>query len=525
MRNLIVAALAAWIALPSASATPICTTATLDVYLGSACNIGSVLFNFGAGVGLYHYSQGDQGNVPDTAVTVTPVDTASAQGEQFGFTFTGPWTANCVTVADPTCASGPDSPDIFLSFGAQLVGVPASVYFATGTLSLGISLVDQSGVDSGFLPVESFSTFGSVPMGGIALTILEPTDPTSGTVLMGLQSQNVDVTKDLPLTGGAVGDHATILSFTETFTLAAPEPGVAMLVAAGLILLLVVRRWKRLALPLVGVCALLGLGASSAHASAVACTDVTDIGGTSLANYLNISSSFSGTQGQCTLSGVLFTFVSYSDTLANSATPPASADASAIMVSPTALQPTNPGFQFVPNITYNSSNTLTLSLVISAQAIGPVGIEGVATAANGNASCHNNVCGAFGGQTTSTAGGIDIPYITNGQMLQGGLQLTTPAVLPLTTTMTLTDVLTLTGGGNLASSDHVSGLSLNIGLDPPGLSTPEPIGFLLIGGSLVALAVSVRRKKPSWRSADRRPAGSDPAGQKHSEADQAVAVN
>jgi hypothetical protein len=165
------------------------------------------------------------------------------------------------------------------------------------------------------------------------------------------------------------------------------------------------------------------------------------------------------------------------------------------------VDPTNldPGLDLVPVVTNATTSTESMTLVITAQAA-VNSIDDVTSTVTGIGSCVNSVCGSFGGGVTSNVGGINIPYAespsnpsgTETFSPVGGMQNTIPNPLSISTSMTLTDVITLTGGAAAGAIAHVSGLTLNVS-QANGTTTPEPVTFFVIGAGLVVLATGTRR--------------------------------
>jgi hypothetical protein len=471
-------------AIPSAHASPVCTNGTLTSYINvtttsGGCTVGDVLFQFGPSA--YDYTPASNqapAAQPDSTddVYLTIVDDGNS-GSQVGFTFT---TING-TSWNATDTGSAEDMDINLSFTAILENQPPNAGFDNTFLALNATLADSS-PNTGIAAYEYIEGGGNNPLNGadlgqivfFFLNSVNNYTQVGGTTLSPLDT-DLDVNKNLYGAAGALGDSATINSFSETFTYA-PEPGAPIMVAIGLLFLACVRWRKRLMLPLACL-AVFTLGPSNAHASTCATT--------TLANYIS--------QGGCTIGDVLFTVVSYTPTGGAPA-------ASSFTVVPTGST-LNPELEFEPVLQNNTTTPMSITLVITAQAsVNP--ISDVSTGITGGGSCFLNSCAKITGGVTTNVGGINIPYNETPSnpsgnqtfSLTGGTQNTNPNPLPLSTSVTITDVLTLTGGGNFASGAHVSNIDLTISQTPTTpTSTPEPLTFLAIGGSLIVLAGGARR--------------------------------
>jgi len=480
-----------------ASTVPCATLTNLQQYLDAAdgCTIGNVLFDFYTGTGgsgLYAYVQfGSLGDVPAADVNVTVNGDGNSPNSAFGFTFATQTTADPLTGKVPVweacynyngCDDNGQTPDLSLNFTAQLQNVPATTYFNSTTLSLDLA-VGTAGYDgtTGFQGGETvYNANNSATLGNTTLAVGSDTDPTSASIDLPGQNQYIFLNKDLALFAASPGDAGQIVSFTEEFNYVnAPEPTAALLAGLGILGLAAIRWRKRLAAPL--ACVAVAAGMCGSAQATPACTTTT------LANLLGTS---------CMVNDVLFTFVNYTDTMSPSGTPPIGADASNILVSPL-MTPFNPGFNIVPNATVLSTSTLNMTLQITAQStVNP--ITDIASGITGSANCLGSVCGSVGGSVTATAAGVNIPYTEtrngNTYTAAGGLQNTAPTPLPLTTTVTIYDVVTLTGGGTIFNLAHVSDLLLNLS-EAPGtpVAAPEPMSFLIIGGGLVLLACGARK--------------------------------
>ncbi len=109
---------------------------------------------------------------------------------------------------------------------------------------------------------------------------------------------SIDANKDILIASLDPGDLASLNSFEQLYDVNTPEPGVMLLTAGGLALLLLRKRRPSGR----GVGALLALGCLAvvgAHASPL-CTDTATIGGHTLDKYISA--------GSCVINGNLFTF-------------------------------------------------------------------------------------------------------------------------------------------------------------------------------------------------------------------------
>jgi len=467
-----------------ALATPICTDGTLASFqaIAGGCTIGNVLFDFSADVGSAYNPTGTldptvNANAASASdVYLTIVGDGLSGGTQVGFTFSTINGKSWNATYDGSSEFG----DLNLNFTAELQSLPSTAQFASGTLSMTVDLAD-SNQNSFILAQESFNTYPDDNSSGTVAFVFFDTATgqyQSEPSFLDPQSQGVTATKDFFLIASDSGDSATIDSFTESFTyVETPEPRMFLPVALGILLFGAWRWRKRLAAPQVCV-AVVALAASSAHATP-AC-----LSGKSVDYYQTTY----GSNG-CTVNDVLFT-VSY--------TPGTGAPAATgitVTVIPTNL---DPGLDFNPVITNTTTTPVSFTLVVVAQA-STNSISDVGFTIVGSNSCNATSCGSVTGGVTSNYGEVNIP-ITDGNKLgvnaisaSGSPQLTQPAGLSVETQLKLTTSVSVTGGtGGASTLAHISDLKLQVSQIPVTVM-PEPNPFLLIGGSLVALAFGAQK--------------------------------
>jgi hypothetical protein len=453
----------------SAFATSVCTTGTMASYANSTCTIGNYAFTFGATP--YIWGPGDS-DVPAGNVTVTPYGSGLA-GSPTGFLFSAEnWVNTNATGDAPTYA------DINIAFAASLAAAPGYNIQST-SLTLGVSLQNETG-SAGVLAGENvYNTDTSASLGGISLTVLGNTDTSStslgGSTLSGsdyFSATNVNIDKDIALVAQDQ-NRVQVNNVLETFTYGAvPEPGPFVLTAAGLGLLILVRKRKQL-LNVLGVVALFALISTSAHATPV-CTSAT------LATYLS--------SGACTLNGVTFTFDASSYSVTGTGSAPA---ASTIQVTPT-TSATQIGFQFTlrtPAVT-GGGQSENLTLTYTAQAV-----SANITSFSSQDTISRSGTGTLAGSNSKLKLGTStLTTVTYPALLSGG-GVGTPAFAavkpPATVTVTNSFLLSSPGAPGLANSAHLSNFTNTFNVT----QVPEPLTSVLCGAGLLVLGLAFRSRR------------------------------
>ena len=288
----------------------------------------------------------------------------------------------------------------------------------------------------------------------------------------------INANKDLLIASIGPGDLTLLNSFDQTFQVGdVPEPGVWMLTAGGLGLMLLKRRkWFGRSVSAAAV----GCIAAACASASPLCTDTATLGGNTLDKYI--------AAGSCTINNTLFTFSGGTYTynfsggvgLGNSIAP------SAVTVQPqTSL--TDPGFQFIGQWAVSGGQTGALTMQFTASAPAGFSID----SATFTTTTSKSGAGAITGSSTVTNGVLPVGYT----FPSGGVPIPlSPASFGA---VTLTAVINLSGNGTgtlpsrLVDNAHLSNLVVTTNVIN---GTPEPVSMLLLGSGLLAISLVGRKK-------------------------------